>query len=842
MGFFSDGFKELKKASVPLYKAPKSIQETIEIEKAAVNGIFEVSKNRYSKCYRFHDINYTTTNEEEQIDIFERYCKFLNSLDCAFKITVNNKNKDMEKLRDYILLAYQGDGYDEFRRIYNDIIEEKIREGRQGIEQERYLTITIERKNFEEAKAQFATIEATVHKAFSELGTDIIPLDGNERLKVLHNFYHLGEEDTFDFDIKNAAKVGADFRNDLCNGMLKYFPEHIEDEGKFVRALFIKKYPSSLSDRFLNEITSLPVHSVTSIDVVPIPKDMTTKVLQKKYLGIESDIIKQQRVRNKNNDFSSEISYAKRIEKKEIEQIMDDVRENDQCMFYVAVTILLVAENKDELESMTESVVTIGKRNSVTIDTHYLKQREALNTALPIGVRQVETMRTMLTQSLAVLLPFNVQELNDEGGNYYGINQISKNVNVGNRKKLLNGNGFIFGVPGSGKSFFAKQEMGNVFLNTGDDVIVIDPMNEYFDIARTFGGAIVNLSAYTKNYVNPLEADLSQVNEKGIRDVIADKSEFMLGLCDQLLGSALNQKHHSIIDRCVKDLYFDAWRNHKVPLMSDFYHILKSQAETEAQELALCLELFVEGSLNIFNHHTNVDEDNRLTVYGIQDLGSQLAPVAMLVMMEAIQSRIIENGRKGRATWLYIDECHVLLNSDYSATYLQQLWKKVRKQGGLCTGISQNVTDLLQNYIAATLISNSEFVALLKQSNIDSAKLAEVIGVSDAQLRFVSNSPSGTGLIKCGSVVIPFDNTIGKDTAFYKLYNTNIHEKIAEGLMDKAEEIQSGFDVTNEESGADTSLIREYISTSRQRDIVSDKPEQAKVEQSAEKYNSWLIY
>ncbi|MBR6223819.1 MAG: VirB4 family type IV secretion system protein [Lachnospiraceae bacterium] len=808
MGLFSDGFKELKKASVPLYKAPKSIQETIEIEKVAVNGIFEVSKNRYSKCYRFNDINYTTTNEDEQIDIFERYCKFLNSLDCAFKITVNNKNKDMDKLRDYILLAYQKDGYDEYRKIYNDIIEEKIRDGRQGIEQERYLTITIERKNFEEAKAQFATIEATVHKAFSELGTDIIPLDGNERLKVLHNFYHLGEEDTFDFDIKNAAKVGADFRNDLCNGMLKYFPEHIEDEGKFVRALFIKKYPSSLSDRFLNEITSLPVHSVTSIDVVPIPKDMTTKVLQKKYLGIESDIIKQQRVRNKNNDFSSEISYAKRTEKKEIEQIMDDVRENDQCMFYVAVTILLVAESKDELESMTESIVTIGKRNSVTIDTHYLKQREALNTALPIGIRQVETMRTMLTQSLAVLLPFNVQELNDSGGNYYGINQISKNVNVGNRKKLLNGNGFIFGVPGSGKSFFAKQEMGSVFLNTNDDVIVIDPMNEYFGIADTFGGAIVNLSAYTKNYVNPLEADLSQVNEKGIRDVIADKSEFMLGLCDQLLGSALNQKHHSIIDRCVKDLYFDSWRNHKVPLMSDFYHILKAQAESEAQELALCLELFVEGSLNIFNHHTNVDEDNRLTVYGIQDLGSQLAPVAMLVMMEAIQSRIIENGRKGRATWLYIDECHVLLNSDYSATYLQQLWKKVRKQGGLCTGISQNVTDLLQNYIASTLISNSEFIALLKQSNIDSAKLAEVIGVSDAQLRFVSNSPSGTGLIKCGSVVIPFDNTIGKDTALYKLYNTNIHEKIAEGLMDNTP-------VTSENSD---------------------------VEQSAEKYNSWLIY
>ncbi|MGN0154186.1 MAG: VirB4-like conjugal transfer ATPase, CD1110 family [Lachnospiraceae bacterium] len=833
MGLFTDGFTELKKASEPLYKTPKSIQETIEIMKVATNGIFEVSKNHYSKCYRFTDINYTTTNEEEQIDIFERYCKFLNSLDCNFKITVNNKNKDMKEMRNEILLPYQMDPYDRYRKVYNDIIEEKIREGRQGIEQERFLTITIERKNFEEAKAQFATLEATIHKAFGELGTDIVPLNGNERLKVLHDFYHLGREEEFTFDLKHSAKIGADFKNDLCNGMIKYYPDHIEDEGKYCRALFLKKYPSSLSDRFLNEITSLPVHSITSIDVVPIPKDLTTKTLQKKYLGIESDIIKQQRVRNKNNDFSSEISYAKRTEKKEIEEIMDDVRENDQCLFYVAVTVVIVAETKEQLESVTETVETIGKRNSVVIDTHFLKQREALNTALPIGVRQVETMRTMLTQSLAVLLPFNVQELNDKGGVYYGINQISKNVNIGNRKKLLNGNGFVFGVPGSGKSFFCKQGMGQVFLNTNDDIIVIDPMNEYFDIATTFGGAIVNMSAYTKNYVNPLDADLAHINEKGIRDVIADKSEFMLGLCDQLLGATLNQKHHSIIDRCVRELYMRAWKSKKVPLMTDFYQILKSQNEMEAQELALCLELFVEGSLNIFNHHTNVDEDNRFTVYGIQDLGTQLAPVAMLVMMEAIQSRIIENGRKGRATWLYIDECHVLLNSDYSATYLQQLWKKVRKQGGLCTGISQNVTDLLQNYIASTLISNSEFIALLKQSNIDSEKLAEVIGVSDAQLRFVSNSPSGTGLIKCGSVVIPFDNTIGKDTDLYKLYNTNIHEKIEAGLMDEV--VEHVEEVYDEHPMYDKSFIEAMY----QQELAKSAPQTSYQEATK---GSWMIY
>ena len=687
----------------------------------------------------------------------------------------------MEQVRDFVFLQDMDDGFNHFRKAYNDIMGRKIHEGRQGIEQERYLTITIERKNFEEAKAQFATIEASIHKAFNELGAEIVPLTGNERIKVLHDFYHLGEENSFDFDIKTARKVGADFRNDLCNKMMQFYPDYFKDEKKFCRALFIKKYPSSLSDRFLNEITSLPVHSITSIDVVPIPKDMTTKVLQKKYLGIESDIIKQQRVRNKNNDFSSEISYNKRIEKKEIEEIMDDVRENDQCLYYVAVTIILMADSKEELDSMTETVETIGKRNSVTIEGHYLKQREALNTALPIGVRQVETMRTMLTQSLAVLMPFNVQELNDGSGCYYGINQVSKNINIGNRKKLINGNGFVFGVPGSGKSHFCKMELGQVFLGGEDEIIIIDPMNEYFDIAHTYGGTVVNISTYTDNYVNPLDMDVWSLDLNDSKGMIREKGEFMLGLCEQCMGESLNSRQKSIIDRCVRKLYIEIARSREkyVPVMSDFYDILMNQPEEEAKDIALSLGLFVNGSLNIFNHQTNVDVDNRFTVYGIRDLGTELSPITMLVMMESIQNRIIENGKRGIATWLYIDEFHVLLNSEYSAKYLQQLWKKVRKQGGLCGGITENVVEGWQNYTATTMLANSEFVALLKQANTDSSKMAEVIGASEAQLRFVTNTQSGMGLMKCGNVVIPFDNTIEKSTDLYNLYNTNIHEKIA---------------------------------------------------------------
>lgn len=477
MSLFRDDFTLLKKASEPLYKSPKSVQQTIESMKIAENGIFEVSNNKYSKTYRFSDVNYATRTEDEQEGFFKKYCKVLNSFDCSFKITVNNKNKDMDLFRRDILLPYKDDKFDNMRESYNNIIEEKILEGKQGIEQESYITVTIERKNFEEAKAQFATLEASMFKNFAELGSEIVPLSGNERLKILHDYYRLGKEEEFTFDIKHGKKTGTDFRSEICNSKLKYYPDYVEDEGKFIRAIYLKKYPTYLSDAFFTELTSLPVHSITSIDVVPVPKDVTMKILNKKYMGIESDIIKQQETRNRNNNFSSDISYKLRRNKVDIEEIMNNVRENDESLFFVGVTMILMADSKEELMSIYESVETIARAAGCAVDVCQYKQREAINTALPIGIRQMETMRTMLTQSLAVLMPFNVQELCDVGGIYYGVNQISKNVNIGNRKKLLNGKGFIFGVSGSGKSFAAKMEMGSVLLSTNDNVIAIDPMN-----------------------------------------------------------------------------------------------------------------------------------------------------------------------------------------------------------------------------------------------------------------------------------------------------------------------------------------------------------------------------
>ena len=780
MSIFSDRFEQLKRSDKPV-KAPKYLQEVMGFQRISREGIFEVVKGRYSRTYRFQDINYVTAGTEDQMEILKQYCKTVNAIDVSFKITVNNRNKNMQEFRENVLFQRKGDGFDWIREAYNRITESRIVEGKQGIEQERYLTVCVERKGYEQAKAFFATFEATLKQNFAELGSTIEPLDAKERLRILFNFYRMGDEEQFRFNFRACMKRGGDAKNSISAGYMRFYPNYFETDRKKCRALFIKKYPASLPDTFINEITNLPVHSMMTIDIMPVPKELTNRVLQKKYLGIENDILKQQRVRNRNHDFSSDISYIKKVQKEKIEGVMDDVRENDQNLFYVGVNMVVMADTKEDLDSITETLRNMGNGRMCQIEPHHYQQMEALNTVLPVGNRQVSTLRTMLTRDIAALLPFNVQELNEQGI-CYGINQVSHNLCIADRKNLANGNGMVFGIPGSGKSYFSKSEMLQVFLGTEDDIIVIDPTLEYFDIAEALGeqAAIVNLSTYTKNYINPLEMDVDSLDLNDSNGQIRDKGEFMLGLCEQCYGDSLNSRHKSIIDRCVRKLYTDIARSREkhIPTMTKFYSLLMEQPEPEAKDIALALELFVNGSLNIFNNHTNVNVQARFLVYGTRDLGKELGAISTLVMLANISARIAENAKKGKATWLFIDEFHTVLDKEYSAKYLYTLWKKVRKLGGLCTGITQNITDMLQNYTAVTMLGNSEFIALLKQANVDSQELSRVAGIPEAQLRFVNNSPSGTGIIKHGSVCIPFDNRMGKEeNPIYALFNTNLHEK-----------------------------------------------------------------
>lgn len=774
---FGSKFKQLKNADEPLYATPKNLQQTIEIKSISKSGIFEVADGKYTKTYLFSDINYVTHNRDGQLSLFERWCSILNSFDVPFKITINNKNKDMERTEAELLFEMQYDGFDGYREAYNDIMRQKMNEGRKGIEQERYLTVTVERGNFEEAKAYFITFEMNLKQYFmDELGSLVIPLDAEKRLQILHDFYCMGEEGEFFFDFEDSVRKNADFRNDICNAMIKFSNDHFSDEKKFSRALFIKKWPSSQSDEFLKELVSVPVHSITSIDSVPIPKDIVNAELKSQYLGVEDIIRKQQQKRNRNNDFASDISYVTRRDKEDLEELMDDIRDNDQSMFWTGVTIILTADTKEELDTSTETMKNIAKKRGFQMETHFLRQREALNTALPIGVRQVNIMRTLVTRALAAMIPFNVQELYEKGGIYYGVNQLSLNIIIGNRKKLINGNGFVFGVPGAGKSFFVKLEMGAVYLTTKDDIIVIDPQNEYFDIAEKYRGVVVNLSADTDTYINPFDYAASSDMEA----VIVEKTEFMQGIAEQSANEPLNGKQKSVIDRCVR-LLFSSIQPYeygkKIPTMKDFFEILQEQEEQEAKDIALMLERFIEGSLNIFSHETNVDVDNRFIVYGIRDLGEELSAVSMLVMMSNISARIEKNAAIGRATWLYIDELHVLLDKNLAAKFLESLWKKVRKLGGICTGITQNVLDILKNPISATMVNNSEFTAIMKQSPKDKEKILESIEISEAQLRYVTHAQSGTGLLRHGDVIVPMDVRVEKDSPIYQLFNTNAHEK-----------------------------------------------------------------
>lgn len=788
MSLFQDDFKTLKKADEPIYKTPKSVQQTLDILRVSPNGIFEIPGNKYTKTYRFRDVNYTTNTQDEQLGTFENYCKLLNALDIPYKITINNKNKNMEVFKKVVLYPFKDDSYNVYREAFNKNIKEKISQGRQGIEQEKLITIIVERKNYEDAKVYFNTFENNINIQFMELGSEIVALNCNERLKILHDFYRIGDEDQ-EINIQDYINGYDDWKNDVCCSRLRFKEFEFETDRKVCRTMYIRKYPSSLSDKFLCELANLPINTMVSIDVVPIPKDLAEKLLKKKYMGIENDIRKQQKIRNKNNDYSSDISYIKRTEKKEIEDIMDDFRENDQMLFFTGVSILIIADDKEQLEEYCSSINTVVKKYSCEIDTYYLQQREALNTVLPIGNRQVENMRVLLTQSLAALMPFYVQELKeiDEDSVFYGINQVSKEEVIGNRKKLQNGNGFIFGIPGSGKSFDGKTEMSSVFLNTKDDIIIIDPTLEYSDVVERYNGTIIEFSNNTETFINPLETDIENLTIKNVNSVIRNKAELMLGICEQFMdGEFINVREKGIVDRCIRFLYSSIVETpvelRKQPLMGDFYEILQMQEEPEAKKLALSLELFIKGSLNIFNNHTNIDVDNRVIAYGINDLGEGLYPVAMLVMLENIKARIRKNAAIGRATWLYIDEFHNIINRPYTSKYIVKLWKEIRKLGGLCTGLTQNVIDVLRSPESQTLISNSEFIMLMKQSALDMNDIENVFeGINRAMLKYVSNAPSGTGLIKHGSVIVPFDNVYSKDNLIYSMFNTNLHERARDG-------------------------------------------------------------
>ncbi len=787
-----------KQLTEPICKVPYCIQDTIPIYRIAENGIFELEKKKgrhlFDKAYLFEDINFSTQDEEEKEVTAKKFKKLLNSMNVSYKIIVCNHYVNNENLRKSILHKASCNELEPLAKEYHELIEERLHAGRNGIEQSKYYIITCRENDFDSARNYFNTIEFSLMQFFRSFGSGLIPLDSSLRLRSLHDFYRMGEEENFTFDWDEYITLRRDWRNDIINVSLKEHKEYLEfEEGKVACAMFVRKFASGLSDRFMNELTNVSFPVMITLDIEPLDNASAYNLTMKKYMNNERSIIKQQEAKNEAGDYSSNISYEKRIQQKELEEMLDDIHSFDERLFYVGITILIRADSMQELESRKETIKIIGQTYNMDIVPHSYNQLDAMNTTLPTGARFVETMRILKTDSLSIFAPFNVQEIQDKGGFYYGVNEVTKNLILGNRKELKNGNGMVFGVPGSGKSFNEKTEMGQVLAFTEDDIEIIDPMGEYRNITQEWEGAYYNLSQSEENvyYSNPFHVP-DRVPDKD--KFIAEKAEFAYAICEQALKpTPLSSKHIAVIDRAVRTMYqqyFEQYNRTKKkeretfayttsPTISTMRDLIKEEiCNPEAQDIYFQLEVFSEGTLDIFSRQQSVSSGNRLTVYGFSELGKRMRSMAMLVMIESITSKIKYNQMQGVATWVYVDEIHELWEDEYSLSAVKKLWREVRKRGGLCTGMTQNITEAIDNKEIMTMISNSEFTLLLDQGVMDKEDVSGIFELSDKQAEYVNGAKKGCGLIRFGKKIVPFDNTVNKESNLYQLFNTDFHELV----------------------------------------------------------------
>ncbi len=768
--------KKIFKQDKEKFNVPKSVQDAIPVKTIWQDGIFLVGKNKYSKCYKFSDINYAVASRDDKESMFLEYSEVLNSFDtgATTKITIMNRRLNKIDFEKTMIIPMANDNLDKYRKEYNKMLMSKI-SGANGIVQEKFITISVEKKSIEEARNYFSRVGTDLSNHLKDLGSICIELDAIERLRMLHDFYRVGEETNFkNFDMLDNMRKGHSFKDFICPDTMEFEKDYFRIGNRYGRVIFLKEYANYIKDSMVAELTDINRNMMLSIDVIPVPMDEAVKEAENRRLGIETNIANWQRKQNANNNFSAIIPYDMELQREQSKEFLDDLVTRDQRMFLSVLTMVHTADTKEQLDNDTEALLTTARKHLCQFGILKFQQLDGLNTALPIGVRKIDALRTLTTESLAVFMPFRVQEIRHTNGIYYGQNVISKNMIIADRKQLLNGNSFILGVSGSGKSFTAKEELVSVMLRDPNaDVIVIDPEREYSSLIKALGGETIYISATSKSHINAM--DMNSEYGDGANPVIL-KSEFILSLCEQLIGSgSLGAKQKSIIDRCTANVYrYYQQGNYQgtPPTLQDFYDELLRQKEPEAKEIALAIELFVNGSLNTFAKETNVDTNNRLICYDILSLGKQLQAIGMLVVLDSILNRITKNRAKGRNTFIFIDEIYLLFQHEYSANFLFTLWKRVRKYGAYATGITQNVEDMLQSHTARTMLANSELIIMLNQASTDRLELAKLLNISDLQMSYITNVNAGEGLIKIGSSLIPFVNRFPKDTELYKLMTT----------------------------------------------------------------------
>ena len=774
-----------KKKEKKQKRIPKSAQQTIPYVEMCRDGICVINrsgKHLFTKTIRFNDINYQLAQNEDKTAIFENWCDFLNYFDSSIFVQLSflNQKTNIAEIKKAINIPAQDDAFNDIRREYSEMLQEQLSKGNNGLLKRKYITIGIECDTLRTAKVKLERIEMDILNNFKSLGVETESLSGYERLRVLHDVFNMDSSDPFRFSFDMVARTGLSTKDFIAPTSFDFREGKYFKMGRTIGAVsFLQILAPELNDRMLADFLDMDSNVAVNFHIRTIDQAQAIKKIKTKITDLDKMKIEEQKKAVRSGYDMDIIPSDLATYGGEAKRLLQDLQNRNERMFVVTILIMNTAFSRQKLDNAIFQTASIAQKYNCSLKRLDFQQEGGLMSSLPIGLNQIEIERGLTTSSTAVFIPFTTQELSQQGETlYYGRNALSNNMIMVDRKKLKNPNGLILGTPGSGKSFSAKREMANAFLITEDDIIVCDPEAEYYPLVRTLGGQVIRISPVSSDYINPLDINVNYSEEES---PLTLKSDFILSMCELIVGGkdGLQPVEKTIIDRSVRLVYQDYLTDpkpEKMPILEDLYNVLRSQSEPEAQRIATAIEIYVHGSLNVFNHRTNVDVNNRFVCYDIRELGKQLKKLGMLIVQDQVWNRVTVNRAQHKSTRYYMDEFHLLLKDEQTAAYSVEIWKRFRKWGGIPTGITQNVKDLLASREVENIFENSDFIYLLNQASGDRQILAKALNISPSQQNYITNSNAGEGLIFYGSTIVPFKDEFPKNTQLYRIMTTKPEE------------------------------------------------------------------
>lgn len=788
-----------------LDEIPRSVSDSIPYRGVYKNGVIEVSPNKFSKSYKLPGANFKTSNDTNQWDLAERYAEFLNSFNNGVDIQISSYNKtiDIDDFKKKVYLEMQNDGINEYRDEYNDMLLQKMSASKNNLKTETYLTITIDAENIFIANDKFSQIDNMVSENMATMAkVEVKPMTLIERLSILNSIYNEDAEESIytkriingkeveSFTLENCVKQGITTKEFISPHSMEFKSNIMKIGDRVARAYYVQNYPTWIKGTIFTDFSEIPCNMLVSVFMNSMEQSESIKMVKNKSININSDILDKQKKAAKSGYSADLISPSLQEDKEETENLLQGLTKDNDKLYVTTFVFTLFADTEENLKKYEEQLKLIGNKNLITIRPLNMQQENGLASCLPIGNKKIAIDRLMTSQTVSSIIPFSVLDINQNKGMYYGLNAASQNMILYNRASGTNYNSCILGMPGSGKSFAAKREMINVLLNTNDEIYVIDPEREYKIIADKLGGTVVKIANGSNVYLNPFDLNINNVDDETMSDPVKTKCDFIQTICEIMVGGkyGLSPIEESIIDRCTRNIYTEyieylrkadkSQDFEHAPTLEDFYDELCSQPQLEAQNLALSLERYVHGALDIFAHHTNMNINNRFTVYDIKDIGAGLKELGLQICIDNIWNKMIQNKLEGKRTWFYIDEFYLTMQKKTSAAYISQIWKRARKWDGFPTAITQNVEDMLKSEEARTIINNSSFLILLGQSPLNRQQLSQMFGLSPTEQKYISSAKPGMGLISIANNIIPMNDDFPKDTKLYKFMTTKPDERI----------------------------------------------------------------